>query len=138
MTLFNIIKGIPAANVATYMAALEKAPILVKSVTSGCVYLLGDLCSQLISGKKVKDLNRKRVLASGIAGLAFHGPLSHAWYWWLDHTILHVLGWTAWWNIIPMLALDSVILCPTWNAIYVGFMGLFLHKKKRDAWKDVK
>lgn len=134
----KIMMNAPAANVAKYLGVLEKAPILVKSITSGVVYLFGDLCSQLISGKKVGQLSRMRMVASGLSGLLFHGILSHTWYGWLDHTIEHTLGMTAWWNIFPMIVLDSLILCPTWNAIYIGTMALFLGRSVSKAWNDVK
>jgi protein Mpv17 len=45
MSLVKIVMGIPAANIANYLEVLSKAPILVKSITSGFVYLLGDLCA---------------------------------------------------------------------------------------------
>jgi hypothetical protein len=45
MTLMKIMANIPQANITNYLAALEKAPILIKSITSGIVYLFGDMCS---------------------------------------------------------------------------------------------
>ena len=113
---------------------------MVKSITSGVVYLFGDLCSQLIGGKKVGELSRMRMIASGFSGLAFHGILSHTWYGWLDHFIEHTCGLTQWWNIFPMIVMDSLFLCPTWNAIYVGTMALFMSKTQRfkKAWKNVR
>jgi protein Mpv17 len=138
MTLMKIIGGIPKANVTNYVAALNKAPILVKAITSGVVYMLGDFSSQIFQGKKVAELNRSRVIGSGLAGLLFHGAMSHCWYGWLDHFIEHTLNLHAWWNIFPMIALDSLIFCPSWNAVYIGFMGLFLKKKARDVWSDVR
>jgi hypothetical protein len=43
----KMIGGIPKANVTNYVVALNKAPILVKAITSGVVYMLGDFCSQI-------------------------------------------------------------------------------------------
>lgn len=131
MSLLRIIANIPTANVNNYLAVLDKAPILVKSITSGVVYLFGDLCSQMIAGKRVADLSRKRMIASGIAGLCFHGILSHTWYGWLDHFIEHTCGLTQWWNIFPMIIMDSLFFCTTWNAIYVGTIALFMSKTQR-------
>ena len=43
-----------------------------------------------------------------------------------------------WWNIFPMIVMDSLFLCPLWNAIYIGFTGVFVRGKFKCAWKDVK
>jgi hypothetical protein len=132
----------PYAKIAAqkYMAALKVAPILVKSVTSGFVYLMGDVFSQIMGSKdqKISDVSKRRMLGSGAAGLLFHGWVSHLWYEGLDHLIEHTLGWHKWWNIFPMVTMDCLLFCPLWNAIYVGFMGLVFGNKVREVAKSVK
>jgi protein Mpv17 len=80
----------------------------------------------------------RRMLGSGLAGLVFHGPLSHCWYGWLDHFIEHTLGMTQWWNILPMVAMDCFIWCPFWNAIYVGCMSLVFKNSFKTVLKEMK
>jgi protein Mpv17 len=124
--------------IKNYINALNTAPILVKSVTSGFVYMMGDLCSQLLGKKELKDVSKRRMLGSGAAGLVFHGPVSHTWYAGLDHLIEHTLGWHQWWNIFPMVALDCFLFCPLWNGIYVACMGLTFGRSLKTVAKSVK
>jgi hypothetical protein len=37
-----------------------------------------------------------------------------------------------------MIVMDSLFLCPTWNAIYIGFVGLFMTRKVKKTWNNVR
>ena len=96
---------------------------------------MGDLFSQ--KSAKKKEISKRRLIGSGMSGMVFHGPISHAWYGWLDHFIRHTLSITEWWNIFPMVAMDLLIFCPIWNAIYVGCMGLVFKNKLSNVLRDI-
>lgn len=78
------------------------------------------------------------MIGSGLAGLIFHGPISHAWFGWLDTFVVITLGLTQWWNIFPMIIMDCFMFNPLWNAIYVGFMSLVFKNKLKTVFSDIK
>ena len=62
-----------------YSVALNKAPILTKSVTAGCIFALSDYLAQRLENKE-KQQNWTRLLTSAAVGLFCFGPAAHAWY----------------------------------------------------------
>jgi protein Mpv17 len=118
-------------NKDNYMAATAANPVLVKAITSGSVYVLGDGISQLLSDKSgsgLAGLDRSRLGRSGAAGFFGHGPLSHVWYLLCDGAF-EAIGVTAWWSLFPKIAVDQMLWGPFWNALYVVIVGLL----KRDS-----
>lgn len=65
-----------------YFEQLFNHPVRTKSVTSCVIAASANICSQKIAG--AKRLNSDSVLAYGLFGLIFTGPLSHLFYQWLD------------------------------------------------------
>lgn len=63
-----------------FLDEFNNNPLEVKALTSGSVYVIGDLISQLTKINHLGEIDRLRVIRSGLAGLLLHGPLSHYWY----------------------------------------------------------
>jgi protein Mpv17 len=64
-----------------YSLALEQAPIVTKSVTAGCIFLLSDYLAQRLEKKEAKGpYNWTRTLTTAAVGLFYFGPAAHAWY----------------------------------------------------------
>ena len=80
LPVIQILKMMPIDNWNRYMDTLGQYPIGVKALTSGTVYVIGDIIAQVLDGKNMGQLDRSRVLRSGSAGFMLHGPLSHCWY----------------------------------------------------------
>ena len=74
------------------MNLLETYPIAVKATTSGTVYIIGDIISQLLGDKHLGELDRTRILRSGAAGFLLYGPLSHFWYRFSDYGFNEILN----------------------------------------------
>ena len=121
-SLAKILTQIPKDNWENYMDQLEQTPIMVKAITSGSVYVIGDIISQLLDQKTLGEIDRVRTLRSGMAGLLLHGPLSHGWYIVSDN-LFDKINLTEWWSVFPKIAVDQVFWGPVWNATYIAFIG---------------
>ncbi|KAM0949440.1 hypothetical protein DsansV1_C05g0052501 [Dioscorea sansibarensis] len=62
-----------------YSMALDKHPVLTKSITSAFLTLIGDLICQLLI-EQVPKLDLKRTLIFTILGFGLVGPTLHFWY----------------------------------------------------------
>ena len=136
-SLAKILARIPKDNWDNYMMALEQTPIQVKALTSGTVYVIGDILSQLIGKTSLGELDRVRTLRSGMAGLLLHGPLSHQWYI-ISDNLFEYLKITDWWSVFPKVAVDQLFWGPIWNGTYVTFIGLLQSKKIQEVFEEVK
>jgi protein Mpv17 len=143
----NVSRGWTAAEVAqhmpmgvwnSYTSVLHQNPISTKAVTSASVYAIGDLIAQRTEGKSMGELDRMRALRSLLAGLIGHGPLSHLWYHLSENLFDNVLHWTAWWSIIPKVALDQGFWGPIWNNTYLLLLGLMKLESLSTIWEDAK
>ena len=76
---FEILKD----NWKTYLQEFTSNPVKTKSITSGVVYIIGDLISQAQKIRNIGEIDRLRVMRSGLAGL-MHGPMCHFWYIYCD------------------------------------------------------
>ena len=102
-----------------YENALEESPILMKALTSGSIFAIGDILSQVLNSKKIGSLDKMRTLRSSLAGFLIHGPLSHYWYIFEDQ----VFTSTEWWNIFPKVVADQMAWTPFQNGSYIAFVG---------------
>jgi len=66
---------------AAYDRALNRSPILTKTLTSVTLFMLGDVAAQKIEGRD--DIDLHRLARQGAWGVIFT-PLCHAWYLNLD------------------------------------------------------
>lgn len=78
-TVAEIVQHVPSSVWGSYMGVLTEAPIPTKAVTSATVYTIGDVIAQQTEGTSIGELDRMRILRSMLAGLLFHGPMSHVW-----------------------------------------------------------
>jgi hypothetical protein len=107
------------------LTEINSHPIKVKAITSGIVYVLGDFISQL-SSKKIHlgQIDRLRLLRSGLAGFLLHGPLlGHYWYIYCD-MLFKWMKCTQWWSVIIKVAIDQLVLSPLWTGTYIAFIGI--------------
>ena len=102
----KILQMMPVDNWDRYMDTLKEYPITVKAATSGSVYVIGDVISQVLEGKDMGKLDRSRVLRSGSLGFLLHGPLSHFWYRFSDYGFNQVLHMKEWWSVFPKVGVD--------------------------------
>jgi protein Mpv17 len=122
----------------SYTSVLHQNPVSTKAVTSASVYAIGDLVAQRTEGRSMGELDRMRALRSLLAGLIGHGPLSHLWYNFSEDLFDSVLHWTAWWSIIPKVALDQGFWSPIWNNTYLLLLGLMKRESLSMIWEEVK
>ena len=120
------------------MNVLGTDPIAVKAATSGTVYVIGDIISQLLGDKHLGELDRTRILRSGAAGFMLHGPLSHFWYIISDYGFNNILNLQEWWSVFPKIGVDQLFWGPTWNAIYIMTIGVLQRDKLKDSLSAVK
>ena len=67
-TWWEILRNIPADNLAAYQQSVFDNPVPTKACTSGVAYTLGDFTCQLSQGKTIATVDLRRSLRSGIAG----------------------------------------------------------------------
>lgn len=137
-TLAEVAQHIPIGVWDSYTSVLHNHPISTKAITSASVYTIGDLIAQRTEGKAMGELDRMRALRSLLAGLIGHGPLSHLWYNFSENLFDHILHWTAWWSIVPKVALDQGFWGPIWNNTYLLLLGLMKRESLETIWKDAK
>lgn len=128
----EIFTRMPLDNWDGYMNVLTLHPILVKAITSGSVYTLGDTVAQLYEGKTLGEIDRGRVARSAAAGFIGHGPLSHMWYG-VSEGFFDWLGWEGWWTTFPKITVDQLVWSPIWNGCYIFLLGAM----KREALGEI-
>lgn len=83
-SLHSIMYGLQALW-AGYVHACEATPVFAKACTSGCVYWVGDILSQVYERRehailRVLNVNSLQCIRSALIGVLLHGPLSHVWF----------------------------------------------------------
>jgi len=65
-----------------YSKALERNPIVTKSMTASFVFVASDLLAQYIEKgtDNNKKLDKKRTVGASLVGLLYFGPAAHFWY----------------------------------------------------------
>lgn len=123
----------------SYVGALERRPLLTKSLTSGSVTASGDAVAQLIQGD---GFDPKRTAFMGAFGLLWVGPSGHAWYGLLGRLVpgrgVKVIG--------THLLLDQAVMAPIGTGVYLASLGAFqgdspaelLVRLRRDTWPMLK
>ena len=95
-TWWEILRNIPADNLAAYQQSVFDNPVPTKACTSGVAYTLGDFTCQLSQGKTIATVDLRRSLRSGSAGFLIHGPLCHYWLLWTEQNLsFHNEWWTT-------------------------------------------
>ncbi|XP_050095023.1 peroxisomal membrane protein 2 [Anopheles aquasalis] len=116
--LFNLL--------GSYLEQLFEHPLRTKAITSCVIASSANLASQKLTG--AKQLNTDSVLAYGLFGLIFTGPLSHFFYGWLDRVTNDVR-----FKKLLMLLGERLFFAPTITALSLYFISRFEYKTHDEA-----
>ncbi|KAF3643858.1 putative F-box/kelch-repeat protein-like [Capsicum annuum] len=119
-TLFEILRYAPQHNWVAYEEALKRNPVLAKMVISGVVYSVGDWIAQCYEGKPIFEIDRARMLRSGLVGFTLHGSLSHYYYQFCEA----LFPFEDWWVVPAKVAFDQTVWSAVWNSIYFTVLGI--------------
>jgi protein Mpv17 len=111
-----------------YSLAIQRAPIITKSMTAGMIFLLSDWFAQYLerkqqyenddndssSRRRKQQLQWNRMIASGIVGLCYFGPAAHYWYEW----IFRILPGVTLYDTIRKACLGQLLFGPTFTCIF--------------------
>ena len=109
-----------------YQTAVKMNPIETKACISGVVYSIGDLIAQNYEGRDISELDRGRIIRSGLCGLLAHGPLSHLYYVGLDSVFAqqHWIDVNSWISPVIKVGIDQTVWSIFWNSTYYILLGL--------------
>ncbi|KAH7307879.1 hypothetical protein KP509_22G080900 [Ceratopteris richardii] len=84
--------------------------------------LLPDLTANLkcYEGRPVLEINRVRMIRSGLVGFCLHGSLSHFYY----HACEALFPFDDWWAVPVKVAFDQTAWSGLWNSIYFCMLGI--------------
>ena len=128
-----------------YEGAALAMPIVTKALTSGVAYLLGDVLAQRLTADG--RVSKGRVVRSGIAGFASHGPQLHFWSLLLDRFVDFGSGvWALRGAVVAKIALDQAVFALYINAAYCMTLELLkrtppklaMQRIRRAAWPSLK
>ncbi|PON80606.1 Mpv17/PMP [Parasponia andersonii] len=119
-TLYEVLRYAPEHNWIAYEQALKANPVLAKMIISGVVYAIGDWIAQCYEGKPLFEIERTRVLRSGLVGFTLHGSLSHYYYQFCEA----LFPFKDWWVVPAKVAFDQTVWAAVWNSIYYVVLGL--------------
>ncbi|CAG9460815.1 unnamed protein product [Pedinophyceae sp. YPF-701] len=142
-TMYEVLTRVPKDNWLWYESCLENNPILAKATISGIVYTIGDLTAQTYEGRGLDDLDRGRVLRSGLAGFIGHGPLSHCWYLFCDSAFANLYIPPSNWlsseaNVtLAKVLVDQTAWSFTWNSIYYLLLGAMRFERPKQTLKTI-
>jgi len=93
----TLLQTVPAGFLADYSQAVELAPLLTMSCTSGFAYAVGDLVAQRVEGRgqgrwRVELLDLARCARNALLGFALHGPLVYGWIQVLEGPLAQLVG----------------------------------------------
>ena len=99
-----------------YSAALDRAPILTKSITAGCIFALSDYLAQRLENKqgKSKFFDWPRTFTSAAVGLFCFGPAAHAWY----QMIFRVFPGTGLLSTLQKASMGQLFFRPSFTCIF--------------------
>ncbi|KAK7593025.1 hypothetical protein V9T40_007777 [Parthenolecanium corni] len=122
----NFIQGL----IASYFEQLYVRPIRTKALTSCFISASGNLIAQYIGGAKMID--QDSVIAFGLFGLLFGGPVPHFFYQFLDKLVPyhsnHVL--------IKQLFIERLLFTPLYQYFVLYTISRFQGKSHKEACKE--
>lgn len=102
-------------------------PLKTKAITSCIFATLGNLASQKISG--VKHINYDSLLAFGLFGLLFGGPVPHFFHQYVHYIVKHPLG---------ILLIERFIYMPSFQALALYTLSRFEGKTHEESYAHMK
>lgn len=109
-----------------YFEQLFNHPVRTKSITSCVIATSANYCSQKIGG--VKKVNTDTLVAYGLFGLIFTGPVSHFFYQWLDR-----ITQDRRFKQMLMLLGERALFVPAISALSLYFITRFEGKSHEDG-----
>ncbi|XP_055624354.1 PXMP2/4 family protein 3 [Toxorhynchites rutilus septentrionalis] len=109
-----------------YFEQLFNHPVRTKAVTSCVIATSANFCSQKIGG--CKKVNTDTLVAYGLFGLIFTGPLSHIFYQWLER-----ITQDNRFKQLLMLLGERAIFAPAITALSLYFITRFEGKSHEDG-----
>ncbi|XP_053674814.1 PXMP2/4 family protein 3 [Anopheles nili] len=110
----------------SYLEQLFEHPLRTKALTSCVIASSANLVSQKLAG--VKELNKDSVMAYGLFGLIFTGPLSHFFYSWLDR----ITNDTRFKKLFMVLG-ERALFAPIITGLSLYFISRFEYKSHDEA-----
>ncbi|XP_076292320.1 peroxisomal membrane protein 2 [Lasioglossum baleicum] len=110
-----------------YFERLYTNPVKTKAITSCVIASLGNLLSQKIAGAKV--INGDSLLAYGLFGLFFGGPVPHYFY-----KYIHPFARSP----LALLLIERCLYTPLYQALTLYMLALFEGNSHKDAVKQAK
>ncbi|VVB00399.1 unnamed protein product [Arabis nemorensis] len=133
-TLFEILRYAPQHSWIAYEEALKRNPVLAKMVISGVVYSIGDWIAQCYEGKPLFEIDRARILRSGLVGFTLHGSLSHFYYQFCEV----LFPFQDWWVVPVKVVFDQTVWSAIWNSIYFTVLGFLRLESPLSIFKELK
>ncbi|XP_063983582.1 PXMP2/4 family protein 3 [Diachasmimorpha longicaudata] len=112
--------------VGTYLSNLYTNPIRTKAVTSCLLAVTGNYISQRIAG--VKEINHDSILAFGLFGLLFGGPVPHYFYQYIPFVTRHPLR---------ILLVERLIYAPLFQGFALYMLARLEGKSHEDSYKNM-
>lgn len=125
---------LPTDTVTAYGEAAIAQPILVKALTSGVAYFIGDILAQAFEGRvKLEWLDLNRCARNAAAGFVIHGPALHFWILFLEGPFSSFIGATAEnssepWVVVSKIFVDQTAFALFLSAVYALFVGFLAAK----------
>eukprot|EP01137_Pigoraptor_chileana_P008871 Opistho-2@56305 len=118
------IAAIPRGLVDYYMKMLKEHPVLTKAVTSAIVAALGDIISQrrAIAADPTEEFNPRSTFPFFAFGLSCTGPITHAFYNWLDRAVPQGKQGA----VVMRMVIERLVFAPL-------FLGLFFCRHKHPS-----
>ncbi|KFK35762.1 hypothetical protein AALP_AA4G033000 [Arabis alpina] len=133
-TLFEILRYAPQHSWIAYEEALKRNPVLAKMVISGIVYSVGDWIAQCYEGKPLFEIDRARIVRSGLVGFTLHGSLSHYYYQFCEV----LFPFQDWWVVPVKVVFDQTVWSAIWNSIYFTVLGFLRLESPLSIFKELK
>ncbi len=125
--------------VELYTNYVNSNPIETKACISGVVYSLGDYIAQNYEGRELAELDKSRILRSGICGLVAHGPLSHLYYVLLDQVFANqaIVDVNSWVVPVMKIGIDQTVWSVVWNSTYYLLLGALKFESPRTILRSI-
>ncbi|XP_032024116.1 peroxisomal membrane protein 2 isoform X2 [Hylobates moloch] len=126
------VEALPRRALAQYLLFLRLYPVLTKAATSGILSALGNFLAQMIEKKRKKENSRSLdvggPLRYAVYGFFFTGPLSHFFYFFMEHWIPPEVPLAG----LRRLLLDRLVFAPAFLMLFFLIMN-FLEGKDASA-----
>ncbi|KAI8342270.1 hypothetical protein BC941DRAFT_367852 [Chlamydoabsidia padenii] len=106
-----------------YNRLLTKHPILIQSISTGCLFGAGDLIAQ--QGVEQRGMDHHDFIRTGrmiVFGGIVAGPTLSTWYRFLEHNVKATTPFKA---LVKKVAIDQILFAPVFIGVFFSTQGLF-------------